>query len=103
MSEKLAEIAYEAYRSDTGGVSLVSGRAIPAWSELPEPIKKAWGAAATAITGDCIRNFPKVPSADELRAAIREGRITQDEERRLLQVLAEITFRLWYDREERRP
>ena len=36
-------------------------------------------------------------SADELRAAIREGRITQDEERRLLQVLAEIAFRLWYE------
>jgi len=36
-------------------------------------------------------------SPEELRAAIREGRITPDEERRLFQVLAEIAFRLWYD------
>ena len=36
-------------------------------------------------------------SAEELRAAIREGRITPDEERRLFQILAEIAFRLWYD------
>ena len=36
-------------------------------------------------------------SSEELRAAIREGRITPDEERRLFQTLAEIAFRLWYD------
>ena len=36
-------------------------------------------------------------SSEELRAAIREGHITPDEERRLFQILAEIAFRLWYD------
>ncbi len=39
-------------------------------------------------------------TSEELRAAIREGRITPDESRRLYQVLAEIAFRLWYDAEE---
>jgi len=40
-------------------------------------------------------------TADELRAAIREGRLTPDETRRLWQVLGEICWRLWYERQEK--
>lgn len=54
-----AEKAYEAYRADTGGVSLVSGQPIPEWSRLPAAIQKAWGAAADAVILDCIARFPK--------------------------------------------
>lgn len=36
-------------------------------------------------------------TCEELQAAIREGRITPDESRRLYQVLAEIALRIWYD------
>ena len=39
-------------------------------------------------------------SADELRAAIRGKRLTRDEEFRLLQILAEIAFRLWYEQSD---
>ncbi len=42
-------------------------------------------------------------TSEELRAAIREGRTTPDESRRLYQVLAEIAFRLWYDAQSEEP
>jgi hypothetical protein len=41
-------IAYEAYRNHTGGVSLISGKEIPEWDQLPEAIQKAWDAAGLA-------------------------------------------------------
>lgn len=40
--------AYEAYRNHAGGKSLVSGAALPEWSELPASIQGAWEAAAEA-------------------------------------------------------
>jgi hypothetical protein len=49
MGTSLAEIAYEAYRANSGGKSLVSGQPIPAFAELPEPIRAAWTAAADAV------------------------------------------------------
>ena len=47
--EVLGKIAYDAYRADTGGKSLVSGAAIPEWEELDVRIRLAWVAAARAV------------------------------------------------------
>lgn len=47
--KSLGEIGYEAYRKQSGGVSLVSGKAIPQWSELSDEIKEAWSASARAV------------------------------------------------------
>lgn len=55
-----AEVAYEAYRAATGGVSLISGAPIPEWGKLSMGIQRAWGAAADAVILRCIVNFPKV-------------------------------------------
>ncbi len=49
MKQNYAAIAYEAYRSHTGGISLATGHAIPAWHELREDIQMAWHAAAAAV------------------------------------------------------
>jgi hypothetical protein len=46
---KLAEMAYEAYRNHTGGISLISKQPIPIWEELREDIQNAWVASAIAI------------------------------------------------------
>lgn len=46
---KEAEIAYEAYRAHTGGVSIISGHPIPPFAELDPRIKAAWEAAAAAV------------------------------------------------------
>ncbi len=46
-----AKVAYEAYRSHTGGVSLASGHPIPEWEALRPDIQEAWGAAAKALVG----------------------------------------------------
>lgn len=40
-------------------------------------------------------------STEELRAAIRNGEITTDEERKLWMALGEIAFRLWYEKLDR--
>lgn len=56
---RAAETAYEAYRADTDGKSLVSGQPIPEWDKLSSPIKKAWGAAADAVILYCIVHFPE--------------------------------------------
>lgn len=44
-----AKIAYEAYRKESRGRSLVSGDILPAFDELSEAIKDAWWAAADAL------------------------------------------------------
>jgi hypothetical protein len=51
----LARVGYEAYRNHTGGKSLATGQDIPAFDELPEKIKDAWLAAATAVESRCYR------------------------------------------------
>jgi hypothetical protein len=45
----LAEEAYEAYRMQTGGKSLVTGDDLPPWEGLGDAIKTAWIAAARAV------------------------------------------------------
>lgn len=44
----LAKIAYEAYGKSTGGLNY-QGLPMPAWEELPEPIRQAWDAASQAV------------------------------------------------------
>jgi hypothetical protein len=45
----LGKIAYEAYVKEAGGVSLVSGESLPAWSCLSLEIRKSWEAAGNAV------------------------------------------------------
>ena len=49
MRDRLAKIAYEAYRNHTGGISLVSKLPIPEWEKLNTNIQEAWIAAANAV------------------------------------------------------
>ena len=44
-----AEVGYTEYVRQAGGVSLVSGQPLPVWEELPDNIKYAWEAAASAM------------------------------------------------------
>lgn len=43
------KIAYDAYCTSSGGVSLVSGAKLPAWEALSPEIKTAWDCAARAV------------------------------------------------------
>jgi len=43
------QICYEGYCQQSGGKSLVSGAALPAWPDLPADIKEAWERAASAV------------------------------------------------------
>ena len=43
------QIAYEAYRAHTGGVSPATGAPIPQWEQLPAPIQAAWEAAGSVV------------------------------------------------------
>ncbi len=45
----LAAVAYEAYRANSGGKSLVSGQPIPEFEKLKPEIQEAWEAAAYAV------------------------------------------------------
>ena len=44
----LGERAYLAYRDAVGGMNW-QGQSMPLWADLPEPIRRAWTAAATDI------------------------------------------------------
>lgn len=46
---KLEELAYEAYRAHTGGISLASGQPIPEWSALRPEIQAAWDASTATV------------------------------------------------------
>lgn len=48
-AKELAEIGYRAYSKSTGNLNY-QGLPMPKWDDLPEKIKAAWVAAATAIT-----------------------------------------------------
>lgn len=50
--ESPGQIAYDAYKTATGGRSLVSGDPLPEFAQLPAPIRAAWEAAAEAV---CLR------------------------------------------------
>lgn len=45
----LEELAYEAYRAHTGGISLASGLPIPVWDSLKPEIKDAWRMSTEAV------------------------------------------------------
>jgi hypothetical protein len=45
----IEELAYEAYRAHTGGISLASGQPIPAWDALKPEIRAAWETSAEAV------------------------------------------------------
>lgn len=42
-------VAYEAYRVESNGLSLISGAQLPKWEQLAENIRFAWTAAALAV------------------------------------------------------
>lgn len=48
-TKEYAEIAYNAYRAHTGGVSLISGDKLPDFDQLKPQIQDAWEAAAFAV------------------------------------------------------
>ena len=50
-SYTLAKIAYAAYCTQTGGISLVSGDKLPEFDSLRQDIQDAWFAAAEAVKG----------------------------------------------------
>lgn len=45
----LGRTAYEAYVTQTGGVSLVSGEQLPLWEDLDDSMQTAWIAAARTV------------------------------------------------------
>lgn len=47
--KSLAQIAYEAYATSTGGVSAVTNDRLPLWEQLEPRVQEAWGAAAGAV------------------------------------------------------
>lgn len=48
-ARSIGQVAYEAYRERSGGVSLVSGAQLPHWDDLSPVIAEAWEAAAAAV------------------------------------------------------
>lgn len=49
---RLGRAAYEAYSRASDHHSLVTNDPLPLWPELPEPIRLAWDAAATAVVAE---------------------------------------------------
>ena len=47
--QRLGQIAYEAYCTNTGGKSLVTGDDLPPWGELDLALQTAWIAAAREV------------------------------------------------------
>lgn len=45
----LGQIAYEAYFDFSGGVSLISGQALPEWDAQEAKVQLAWEASAHAV------------------------------------------------------
>lgn len=54
MRDRLARVAYDAYRNHTGGISLISKLPIPEWEKLNSDIQEAWKAAAAAVVLDSL-------------------------------------------------
>jgi len=54
--QNLAKVAYDAYCTSTGGVSLISGDKLPEFDKLKDEIKAAWAAAALAVSSVVVRN-----------------------------------------------
>ena len=49
MEQDLADIAYDAYCTESDGKSLVTGEPLPDFPDLPDAIKVAWNEAAQAV------------------------------------------------------
>ena len=47
--ERLGQIAYDAYATNTGGKSLATGDDLPLWDDLGDEFKTAWIAAARSV------------------------------------------------------
>ncbi|MFD4397272.1 hypothetical protein [Kitasatospora sp. NPDC058478] len=52
-----AHAAYQAYGASTGGLNHL-GKPMPAWNDLPDTIRTAWAAAATAAVQHTAPDFP---------------------------------------------
>ena len=55
--DTLGQVAYEAYRASTGGVSLVSGDRLPSWEDQAPEIQAAWEAGAQAAVAAYIERI----------------------------------------------
>lgn len=49
VDDKLGKLAYDAYCTQTGGVSLVSGETLPPWDGLTAALQTAWISAARTV------------------------------------------------------
>jgi hypothetical protein len=50
--ERLGRICYEAYCTNTGWVSLISGEVLPQWDDMTDALKTAWIAAAREVVAN---------------------------------------------------
>jgi hypothetical protein len=48
-AEFYGRLAYEAYKDEASGLSLISGMALPEWEQMANNIRFAWTAAALAV------------------------------------------------------
>lgn len=47
--ERLGQVAYAAYSTQTGGKSLATGEDLPMWDDLQDVYRTAWQTAARAV------------------------------------------------------
>jgi len=57
------KIAYEAYRTQTGGKSTITGLGIPHWESMSDETKAAWEAAGKAVV-DTVALLDSTPIGD---------------------------------------
>lgn len=70
--ERLGQIAYDAYATNTGGKSLATGDDLPRWDVLGDAFKTAWIAAARSVLANrAAMSVPEEPEdeGDELPEA----------------------------------
>jgi len=53
ITKRPGQIAYEAYARQSGNRSLISGKELPGWGDLDEPIQTAWNTAGAAVQAMC--------------------------------------------------
>lgn len=90
---ELGEIAYVGYFKASGGKSLISGAALPAWDEQAPEIRQAWNLGAMAVvdfwcaaadrsTGE--QNAETVPTPGQAVLAVMAHRLSEDNDLGLL-------------------
>jgi ATP-dependent protease Clp ATPase subunit len=62
---KRAAVAYEAYRKQAGGKSLVTGEDLPSFGALPDSIRDAWAAVAIRLLLDADREIRSLKNRAE--------------------------------------